>query len=222
MDAPKETFGLRMYRALSHAAGPVADYALKKRLRAGKEDTERVGERRGITNRERPEGQITWIHGASVGESLSVIPLAERILDAFPQSSVLVTTGTVTSAKLMQARLPDGAFHQFAPIDHPAYVQSFLDHWRPDAALFVESEFWPNMIRSTRAVTPFMALVNGRISPKSFNDWKSQPNTIKYILSSFDVILAQDQQNRQRLDALGERSVQCFGNLKNAAPPPAR
>lgn len=215
----REPLGLKIYRTVSRAGAPVASFALKQRLKAGKEDPARIGERKGLAGRDRPEGPLVWIHGASVGESLSVIPLVERLRTTHPECAFLVTTGTVTSAKLMEERLPGGAFHQFIPLDHPDYVAAFLDHWRPDAALFVESEFWPNLVLGARSKVPFMALVNGRVSPRSFEDWKRQPNAIKFILSSFGLIVAQDPQNAERLSILSGRSVETFGNLKYAAPP---
>lgn len=211
--------GLKLYRRLSRAAEPIASMALKRRLKSGKEDPERIGERRGLAGRERPDGALMWIHGASVGESLSVIPLVQRLQEMRPDLKFLVTTGTVTSAKLMAERLPDGAFHQYIPLDHPDFVARFLNHWRPDGAIFVESEFWPNLIIAARERLGFMALVNGRISPRSFEDWKRQPNAIKYILSSFDIIIAQDRQNAERLAILSGQEVATKGNLKNAAPP---
>lgn len=220
MTAPvREPLGLKMYRAASRIAEPIARIALNRRLKAGKEDGDRIAERRGLTGRQRPEGALIWIHGASVGESLSVLPLVERLRQTRPDATLLVTTGTVTSAGLMAERLPDGAIHQYAPLDHPDFVTAFLDHWRPDAAFFVESEFWPNLILLARRRVSAMALVNGRVSPKSFSEWNSQPNSIRYILSSFDLLLAQDEQNRDRLASLSGRDVAMLGNLKNAATP---
>ncbi len=214
----REPLGLKIYRAVSRAAEPVAGFALQRRLKAGKEDAERIAERRGIPSRTRPKGPLVWIHGASVGESLSVLPLVERLHELRPAQTFLVTTGTVTSATLLAERLPDNAFHQYIPLDHPDFVNAFIDHWRPDATVFVESEFWPNLILAARQKTPFMALINGRMSPRSFEDWKRQPNSIKFLLSSFDLMLAQDQHNAERLEALSGQSVQMLGNLKNAAP----
>ncbi|NWG92887.1 MAG: 3-deoxy-D-manno-octulosonic acid transferase [Parvularculaceae bacterium] len=214
-----EPFGLKLYRAASWASAPVARMMLQRRLRDGKEDPARLRERIGEAGRARPEGALTWIHGASVGESLSVLPLVEAMKGADPSINVLVTTGTVTSARLMAERLPAGAIHQFVPIDHPLFVRGFLDHWRPEKAIFVESEFWPNLLVETRRRARFMALVNGRISPKSFDDWKAKPQAIRFLLSRFDVLIAQDRQNAERLTALAGRDVPTYGNLKNAAPP---
>lgn len=211
--------GLAVYRTASKVMRPVAEMALRRRLREGKEDPLRINERRGVPGRERPNGSIIWIHGASVGESLSVLPLVNRLKAMRPEAKFLVTTGTITSARLMAERLPEGAFHQYIPLDHPSYVASFLDHWRPQAALFVESEFWPNLILAARDRVEFMALINGRVSPKSFEEWSRKPHTIHYVLSAFDVLLAQDSQSAERLSTLSGRDVLSFGNLKNAAPP---
>jgi 3-deoxy-D-manno-octulosonic-acid transferase len=214
-----EPFGLKLYRAASWASAPVARLMLQRRLRDGKEDPARLRERIGEAGRARPEGPLTWIHGASVGESLSVLPLVEKLKGEDPSTNILVTTGTVTSARLMAERLPAGAIHQFIPIDHPLFVRGFLDHWRPEKAIFVESEFWPNLLVETRRRAGFMALVNGRISPKSFEDWKTKPQAIRFLLSRFDVLIAQDRQNAERLAALAGRDVPTYGNLKNAAAP---
>jgi 3-deoxy-D-manno-octulosonic-acid transferase len=215
----REPLGLKLYRAASRIAEPIARIALNRRLQAGKEDAARINERRGVASRARPEGPLIWIHGASVGESLSVIPLVKHLRDLRADWRFMVTTGTVTSAQLLAERLPDNAFHQYIPLDHPDFVHSFMDHWRPDAAIFVESEFWPNLILAARKTAAFMALVNGRISPRSYDDWRRQPNSIKFLLSSFDLILAQDRQNAERLETLSGRKVEMLGNLKNAAPP---
>ena len=188
-----EPFGLKFYRTASRAARPLAEMALQRRLKAGKEDPSRIDERRGVAGEARPEGPLIWIHGASVGESLSVLPLVRQLRQSQENLRFLVTTGTVTSAKLMAERLPDGAIHQFIPLDYPGYVDSFLDFWKPDAAIFVESEFWPNLILKAREKVRFMALVNGRVSPKSFEEWNRKKGSIKYVLSAFDMIIAQDR-----------------------------
>jgi len=213
---------LRTYRAASRIMGPFVSMALKQRLKQGKEDPERLDERRGVASVPRPDGPLVWIHGASVGESLSILPLVKRLGEEHPDYHFLVTTGTVTSAELMADRLPPPAIHQYAPIDHPAFVTSFLDHWQPDACLFVESELWPNLIHLTRARGIPMALVNGRISPKSYASWKNRKDAARELLSAFSVLMAQDSQNHERLSDLHGGKVHMFGNLKmTAAPLPA-
>ena len=209
---------LRAYRLAAAAARPAVGPLLRRRLRAGKEDPARIKERRGVASAPRPEGRLVWLHGASVGESLSVLPLIEALGARDPGARYLVTTGTVTSARLMAERLPAGAVHQYAPVDQPAYVRRFLGHWRPDAGLFVESELWPCLIGAARARGVPLALVNGRVSPDSFEAWRKRPAAARALLDAFDVILAQDEANAARLTALAGRAALRAGNLKHAAP----
>jgi 3-deoxy-D-manno-octulosonic-acid transferase len=206
------------YRLATLAATPIAGALLSYRLNLGKEDAERLGERRGLAQRERPRGPLIWLHGASVGESLSLLPLVERLTQS--GSSALVTTGTVTSAELMARRLPAGAFHQFAPLDSPAFMRRFFAHWRPDLGLVAESEIWPNMIvEAERAGAP-LAMVNARMSERSYKRWRKAPKFIRALLGRFDLSLAQSQGDAERLADLGARAVQVIGNLKYDAPAP--
>jgi 3-deoxy-D-manno-octulosonic-acid transferase len=214
-----QPLSLRFYKGLSGLFGPLADFTLKRRLEKGKEDPSRVDERRGYASVARPEGKLIWIHGASVGESLSIIPLVEALKNKYPDGQILVTSGTITSAQLMGERLPEGAIHQYIPVDHPDYVTRFLNHWQPNAVLFVESELWPNLIQMTAARNIPLALVNGRISPKSYKNWQQRKDAIADLLGYFSVVLGQDTQNTARLAELGRREVPMLGNLKMAAPP---
>lgn len=216
---PRKALSLRLYRRGTALLQPLADLVLKKRLAAGKEDKARIDERRGVAGRERPDGHLIWIHGASVGESLSILPLIDRLAHLCPDSSFLVTTGTVTSAALMAERLPERAVHQYAPVDQPVFARRFLDHWKPDVGLFVESEFWPVLIGEANARAIPLALVNGRLSPKSFKGWSHRKQAAYELLSAFKVILAQDDGNAERLAALAQKPVFMPGNLKRAADP---
>ncbi|WP_370337372.1 3-deoxy-D-manno-octulosonic acid transferase [Parvularcula marina] len=216
---PRKAWSLKFYRRGSALLQPIADRILKQRLKLGKEDRLRVDERRGVAGRERPEGHLIWIHGASVGESLSILPLIDKLSHLYTDSSFLVTTGTVTSAALMAERLPEQAVHQYAPVDQPVYVRRFLDHWRPDVGFFVESEFWPVLIGETNARGIPLALVNGRLSPRSFKGWSRRKTAAHELLSAFSVILAQDEGNAERIEALARKTVHVPGNLKRAAAP---
>jgi 3-deoxy-D-manno-octulosonic-acid transferase len=211
-------FSLLAYRYATAALAPIAPLALGRRALRGKEDRARMGERLGYAKIARPSGQLVWIHGASVGECIAALPLIDLLLKT-GNRSVLVTSGTVTSAGLMAERLPPRAFHQFAPIDAPGAVKRFLDHWRPDAALFVDSEIWPNLLVAAHARGVALALVNGRMSERSFLGWRRAPKTAGAILSLYDVCLAQDGESAQRLRALGARNVEISGSLKADAPP---
>src|ERR1700726_3459537 len=161
---------LRSYRGLAMAATPFAPLLLNNRLKQGKEHAQRIAERRGQTDMERPNGPLVWVHGASVGEMLAVIPLIERVCAG--GFNVLVTSGTVTSAQLAERRLPPGAIHQFVPIDAPKFIARFLAHWRPNLALFSESDLWPNLIIESAGRGIPLILVNARLSEQSFHRWR--------------------------------------------------
>jgi 3-deoxy-D-manno-octulosonic-acid transferase len=211
---------LQMYRTLTVAAGPLTALYLAQRQRIGKEVAGRIPERRGRASRARPAGRLIWIHAASVGETASVLALVDRLLDE-REVSVLITTGTVTSARLIEDRVDPGGrvIHQFVPLDHPGYVRAFLDHWRPDLALWVESELWPNLIHEARARHIPMLLLNARMSARSFRGWQFLPSVIRPVLGGFDLCLAQDSIHAERLNHLGARRAMCVGDLKSAAAP---
>ena len=209
---------LRAYSAAASALELIAPFALRQRALRGKEDRDRIEERLGHAVKPRPAGQLVWIHGASVGECMAVLPLIGKLLDT-ENRSVLVTSGTVTSAQLMAQRLPQRAFHQFAPLDTPASVARFLDHWQPDIGLFVDSEIWPNTLASAKTRGIPLALINGRMSARSFAGWRTAPRTAGAILSLYDVCLAQDNDTAARLRTLGAKNVLISGSLKADAPP---
>ena len=141
---------LALYRGLTIAAGPLIARYLDRRLAAGREDPVRFGERMGRASLPRPPGPLIWLHAASVGEAVSVLPLVSRLQSERPGIALLLTTGTVTSAQMMAERLPPPAIHQYVPVDRPVAVAAFVEHWRPDMAIWVESELWPNLIAATR------------------------------------------------------------------------
>jgi 3-deoxy-D-manno-octulosonic-acid transferase len=209
---------LKLYRLATVLATPFAGAALNWRASKGKEDPARLGERLGRPGRERPEGRLVWLHGASLGETLSLLPLIERFIQR--GAEVLVTSGTVSSARVLAARLPAGAFHQYAPLDAPKFIGRFLDHWRPDIAIFAESELWPNMVAAVRARGTPLVLANARISRKSAERWSSLPGAARAVFGAIDLCLAQDSDNAARFLALGAPCVRIAGNLKFDVPPP--
>jgi 3-deoxy-D-manno-octulosonic-acid transferase len=210
---------LRLYRlAAIAAAPPLASRLLAWRLKRGKEHPARLAERYGEASLPRPTGPLIWLHGASVGEMLAVIPLIERI--RAQNFAVLVTSGTVTSAALAEQRLPAGAFHQFIPLDAPRFVGRFLDHWRPDLVLFVESDLWPNLILACADRAVPMILVNGRVSERSFSRWRLLPGAIAALLERFDLCLAQSSADAERYAQLGAPRISSIGNLKLDVPAP--
>ena len=209
---------LPAYRVLAQALGPLAGLFLRWRLARGKEDGARFCEKMGFPGRPRPSGQLAWLHGASVGEGLALLPLVERL--ALRGFSVLVTTGTVTSARILAERLGPGAYHQFMPLDVPKFASRFLDHWQPDLVLIAESEIWPNIMREVgRRRLPLM-LVNARLSQRSFKRWQSLPRSIARLLDGVHLCLAQTDADAARLRQLGAPRVTTTGNLKYDVPAP--
>ncbi len=209
---------LRAYRLATCAAAPLAGWLLSHRLRRGKEDPIRLRERRGAATLARPPGPLVWMHGASVGELLAILPLIERIRSR--DFTVLVTSGTVTSAGIAERRLPPGVIHQFVPLDVPQFVARFLDAWKPSLALFVESDLWPNLILGVAERRIPLVLLNGRLSERSFQRWKRAPRTIGALLSRFDLCLAQSAEDAARYAGLGAPRISTTGNLKLDAPAP--
>src|ERR1700749_4613521 len=209
---------LRLYRRLSTAAVPLAPAVIKRRLKQGKEDPARVGERRGVSADVRPNGPLVWIHGASVGEVLAAGALIERLRAL--NLRILLTSGTVTSAAIVAKRFPPDIIHQYVPYDSPRYVARFLDHWRPSLALFIESDLWPNLILSSAARRLPMVLINGRMSQRSFPRWRRISGTIEALLGRFDICLAQSQVDAERFSTLGCPNVRVTGNLKLYVPAP--
>lgn len=209
-----------IYKVLITLAFPFLKLTyIRKRKKAKKEHSTRFNERLGNYKTPRPEGKLYWLHGASVGESVSMLPLIDKLLRENPDLSILVTTGTLTSAEIMAKRLPKRAFHQFIPFDVPAFAQKLIKHFKPDAVLWFESEFWPSLLSEVKKAKIPLILVNGRISDKSFETWKKFKFVSKEILSCFSLCLGQSEQDKNRLILLGAPKVACVGNLKFAGMP---
>ena len=213
-----ETGLIRAYSGLTKVIAPALPLWLKRRASKGKEDPARQSERFGIASRPRPDGQLFWMHGASVGEVTMLLPLIDKVLAEYPAAHVLVTSGTTTSAALMAKRLPARAFHQYIPLDTPKAVTAFLDHWQPDMALWAESEIWPNLLLQTKARNIPMALINARMSEKSVQGWFKRRKSAQSLFGCFELILAGDEATANGLSWLLGKEVESAGSLKEAAP----
>ncbi|MDR3507590.1 MAG: glycosyltransferase N-terminal domain-containing protein [Caulobacteraceae bacterium] len=209
---------LGLYALATRLAEPWARGLLRSRVQAGKEDPARLPERLGHASIPRPPGALAWLHGASVGESLSLLPLIEALRAGRPDMTILVTSGTLTSARLLAQRLPPGVIHQFAPVDAPVSVARFLDHWRPALAVLVESELWPNLLLAARARGVRLALLSAKLSDSSYRNWSRFPASAGALFGAFDLILAQDARAKARLTALGG-AVAGLADLKFGAAP---
>jgi 3-deoxy-D-manno-octulosonic-acid transferase len=207
------------YRLLGLTLMPLMPIALSARARRGKEDRVRIGERYGRASRPRPAGRLAWVHAASVGETNAVMPLIDRIVAA--GTSVVFTSVTVTAANIAASRLPSGAVHQFSPIDIAPWISRFLGHWRPDFALFVESELWPVTIMKLAGAGVPQILVNARMSERSFRGWNRFGGVAKSLFSRIGLCLARTEEDGKRYQALGVRQVAVTGNLKFDVPPPS-
>ncbi len=192
-----------------------------RRLRAGKEDPARITERFGIPSRKRPAGQLIWIHSASVGEALSILSLVRVLRESRPNVSILLTTGTVTSAQVISPHIEDGVLHQFVPYDLRSWVQKFLNYWRPAVAILVESELWPTLITETKKMHIPLLLINGRVSLRSLNRWRKYPRIAKALFTRIDYITVQTQETLTQLLKLGYPAdqIEATETLKQSADP---
>jgi len=216
----KPGLSLRLYRVLTSLAAPFAPLILAWRMRRGKEEPGRRPERYGLSSAPRPSGFLAWFHAASVGEANAALPVIDAIAAGRPEIRMLLTTGTVTSARLARDRLPRGVLHQYVPLDNQTFVQRFLTHWRPDLAVLVESEIWPNLVLETKARDIPLLLINGRISSSSYKRWRRRPGLSRPLFRAFDLVLAQNGRLAQRFAKLGVSRTLDVGNLKADAPPP--
>ncbi|MEM7075622.1 MAG: 3-deoxy-D-manno-octulosonic acid transferase [Pseudomonadota bacterium] len=210
---------VRAYGLAAALLGPVAQARVAARLRAQGIAADRIAERRGHASLARPAGRLLWFHAASVGESLSVLRLITHLHGTDPDLSFLMTSGTATSAEILSRRLPPRCQHQFAPLDTRDAVTRFLEHWRPDAGVFVESELWPNMLQGALAAGVPLALVNARISERSAKTWRRLDKSAHYLMDHFRMIHCQDERTARHLRALGLARARRGVNLKSLAGP---
>ena len=205
---------LNLYAFLIKQAAPLLKLYLRRRLKRGKEDPARLYERFGGASLARPKAPLLWIHAASVGESLSVLKLITILKEYIPTLEVLMTTGTVTSARLLQKILPDYCRHQYIPLDVPAWVERFFTHWHPDVALILESELWPNLLATVKKNNVPLIMANGSISDKSYKIWRFFRQASAKLLGYFDLCFTPNARTASRLRELGAPNVSFSSNLK--------
>lgn len=217
--APTPLF--RFYRMATRVIAPLAYRSVARKLRAHDLPENRIAERKGHASLPHPGAPLIWFHAASVGESLSVLTLITHLGRRLPNHEFLITSGTATSADLIAKRLPPRTRHQFPPLDAPGPVTRFLEHWHPVAAVFVESELWPVTLVETRASGARLALVNARLSEKSVHGWSKWPDTARFVLDQFAVMLTQNRKATDNLLAMGADPgrVSTGVNLKSTSDP---
>lgn len=212
-------FLIRVYNAGANLIAPLAYRRVRKKLLSHGIDPKRCPERLGHATQPRPDGPLIWCHAASVGETLSVLPLITHLGEIHPDYSFLITSGTATSAQIVAKRLPPRCQHQFAPLDSRKALRRFLDHWKPNAAIFVESELWPQMLQQTKARNIPLALANARISERSFGRWQKFLAIAQYVLGHFRLIHTQDERTTGRLHQMGFTHAFTGQNLKSVSGP---
>jgi len=209
---------LGLYRVVTGLLEPAVPTILRGRAKRGKEDPVRIGERFGCPTLPRPAGDLIWLHGVSVGESQSLLPLVAALGEARADLKILVTSGTRASAELLAKRLPQGIIYQYAPVDTPGAVRRFLDHWRPKVGVFVESELWPNLILSAQSRGVRLVLASARMTAKSAGGWSRLPSVARRLLRAFDRVLPQEAATAGRLANLGA-DIGPLANLKRVGAP---
>lgn len=210
------TASLALYHVGTRLLEPAIPLLLERRLKAGKERTERVGERLGLTKATRPGGVVVWLHAASVGESRLLLDLFAELRQRRPDLNAVITTHTLTSADMIAAAAPAGVTHQMAPLDAPGTVKRFLAQWKPDAAVFAEGEIWPNMLGELIARNIPAALVNARMTKETVSTWKNLQGAAKRLFAAFGFIGAADEATAMGLMEAIERPIEVVGNLKRS------
>jgi 3-deoxy-D-manno-octulosonic-acid transferase len=213
-------FALRVYGAMTGLLSGFLPGILQRRATKGKEDSARIGERLGTAPIERPKGKLVWFHGASVGESIVALSVAQHMRAKVPDLRFLFTSGTKTSADLIARKLMPGDVHRYVPVDVPRATAAFISGWAPDLAVFVEGEIWPNLIIAARKAAIPTALINARMTTKSITNWARRKAAAGYLFDGFDLVLPADERTKLGLTRLRSGPIGEAGNLKLASPAP--
>ena len=184
------------------------------RLFKKKEDPVRFKEKFCFFSKKKIKGKLIWLHGASVGEILSVIPTIEQLEKNKKISQILITSNTLSSSKILSNLKLKKTIHQFFPIDTNYHTKKFLDYWKPSVAIFIDSEIWPNMITNIKKKNISLILLNARITKKSFKMWKIFISSAKKIFQKFDICLSASMESKKYLKLLGVKKIKYIGNLK--------
>ena len=184
-------------------------YRILKKKEDPKRFLEKVGKFKKNLNND-----LIWFHGSSVGEILSVIPLIEKLEKRKNIKKILITSNTLSSAKILKKLKLKKTFHQFFPLDTNFLVKKFLNHWKPKSVFFIDSEIWPNMILRIKEKNIPLVLLNARITKKSFQKWSIINSFSKKIFSKFDLCLSQNDITSNYLKTLGAKNIKKIGNLK--------
>ncbi|MBY0500769.1 MAG: 3-deoxy-D-manno-octulosonic acid transferase [Alphaproteobacteria bacterium] len=207
------------YYGLAWIGAPFVLSYLRWRTLRGLEDKDRIRERIGVSKEIRPAKPLLWVHAVSVGESVAAFTVIEAILKKYPEIHVLLTTTTLSSAKVVKKRLFKNMTHQFCPVDTPQAVHRFLDYWQPDLAVWIESELWPNLLHETQMRGIPTVLLNARMSSKSFSNWKKLKGIISPLLERLSLCAVQTEKQASIFQTLGAKTISVMGNVKGMMTP---
>ena len=205
---------LSIYRIIINLITLISPLIIIIRLLKKKEDPKRFKEKFCFFSKKKKRGKLIWLHGASVGEILSVIPLIEKFEKNKKISQILLTSNTLSSSKVISNFKFKKTIHQFLPIDTNYHTQKFLEYWKPSVATFIDSEVWPNMITNIKKKNVTLILLNGRITNKSFKRWKIFSTSAKNLFQKFDICFSSSFKSSNYLKSLGAKKVKYIGNLK--------
>ena len=184
------------------------------RIIKNKEDKKRFIEKFSISTKKRYPGKLIWFHGASVGEILSIIPLIKNYEKNKSVGQILITSSTLSSAKILKKFKFKKTIHQFYPIDHIYFVNKFLNYWRPNLAIFIESEVWPFMFKKLNHKEIPLILLNARLTKKTFNRWLKVKNFTESVFSKITIAYPQNFETKSYLKKLRTNKINHIGNLK--------
>ena len=184
------------------------------RILKNKEDKFRFKEKFCLFSKKRGSGKLIWFHGSSVGEILSVVPVIKKYENDKSISKILITSSTLSSSKVLEKIKFKKTIHQFYPIDHVFFSKKFLSHWKPDVAIFLESEVWPSMFKSIKNENILLILLNARITKKSFDRWNKIKKFSNSIFSLVDKAYSQNLETNYYLKKLKVKDIKSVGNLK--------
>ena len=203
-----------VYRIIINLIILISPLIILIRLIKNKEDKIRFKEKFCFFSKKRGNGKLIWFHGSSVGEILSIIPLIEKLEKKKSINKILVTSSTLSSSKVLSKFKLRKTIHQFFPIDSNSLTKKFINYWNPSAAIFVESEIWPNMLVNIKKKSIPLILLNARIIKKSYNRWRMIPATSNILFKSFDICFSQNKETTKYLKSLGSKKIKFIGNLK--------
>ena len=192
----------------------ISPFIIIVRILKGKEDIKRFKEKFCLFSKKRHRGKILWFHGSSVGEIMSAIPLINKYDKVNYFSQILVTSSTLSSSKILHKYKFKKVTHQYFPIDHVFFSNFFINYWKPNISIFLESEIWPSMYRSIKLKKIPLILLNARITNKTFKRWNKFKENSAKIFAKIDIAFAQNKETSQFLKKLGVKKIKYIGNLK--------